>query len=383
MGNGKRLTDTDREEIWGLYTQGLNANEIHLLVGRSYWTVENVFRSSGGIRPQPRVRSTRGLTVEEREEISLGVRAQETFATIAERIGRSTSTVSREVARNGGRARYRAARADTAALERARRPKIPKLVDNAGLATVVSAKLGLRWSPEQISAWLDTEYPNDLSMQVSHETIYAAIYRHNFQATPQIACLRTGRVRRRPRRRGRADKRGPNPNMTLITERPASVANRAEPGHWEGDLIFGQGHQRAIGTVVERTSRYVVLLDLIDGWPTERVCELLDHQLGELPASMVKTLTWDQGNELAAHETFTNATSVPVYFCHPRSPWQRPTNENTNGLLRNYFPRGADLAAVTRDDLDRAAHELNTRPTRTLDWLTPAARFAALCAMTP
>lgn len=383
MGKGKHLTAADRDEIWVLYAQGLNANEIYKRVGRSYWTVENVFRDTGGIRPRQRTRSRRSLSLEEREEISRGVRAQESFTTIAERIGRSPSTVSREVARNGGRADYRATRADKAAQRRACRPKTPKLIENRRLGETVAEKLGLRWSPEQIAAWLRTEHANDDSMWVSPETIYVAIYRHNFQSSPPARCLRTERLRRRPRRRGRREKRGPNPNMTLISKRPDTVADRREPGHWEGDLIFGRGHQRAIGTVVERTSRYVVLLDLIDGWPTKRVCDLLEEHLSALPPALVKTLTWDQGSEMSAHELFTKATGVPVFFCYPRSPWQRPTNENTNGLLRNYFPKGSDFARYTKSDLDRVAHELNTRPRRSLNWLTPEARFAGLCASTP
>jgi transposase, IS30 family len=382
---GYRMDDDDRARIWQLHAAGHNTNEISKLCGRAYATVATLLKSAGGIRPATRVgpSSSLRLSMVEREEISRGLKARETFTAIAERIERSPSTVSREVARNGGRQRYRATSASSTAVERARRPKCRKLELDDELRAIVVDKLTLLWSPEQIAGWLRDTHPDDSSKWISHETIYVSLFTQLSGMTGLTRCLRTGRPRRRPWRRRRAERRGKNPNMTLIDQRPAEAADRASPGHWEGDLIMGRGHRRAIGTVVERSSRYLLLVDLIDGFPTERVNARLHERFGELPAEVLRTLTWDQGTEMSGHQQFTVMSGIPVYFCEPRSPWQRPTNENTNGLLRQYFPKGQDLAGITTAELRRVEHSLNHRPRRTLNWQTPAQRLAQLCALTP
>ena len=381
----RHLDDADRAEIWRLHAAGHNTNEISKLTRRAYATVATLLKTAGGIRPAPLTVSSSPLRLSmvEREEISRGVKARETFTVIAERIGRSPSTVSREVARNGGRQRYRATAAAAAALARARRPKLRKLELDDELRAVVVEKLTLLWSPEQIAGWLRDSHPDDPSKWISHETIYVSLFTQVTGLLGLTRCLRSGRPRRRPWRRGRGERRGKNPNMTLIDQRPAEVADRVAPGHWEGDLIMGRGHRRAIGTVVERTSRYLLLVDLIDGFPTELVNARLHERFAELPAEVRRTLTWDQGTEMSAHQEFTVMSGIPVYFCQPRSPWQRPTNENTNGLLRQYFPKGQDLAGITTAELRRVEHALNHRPRRTLNWQTPAQRLAQLCALTP
>jgi len=380
------LNDEDRDRIWELHGQGFLATEIHKKTGRSFATVTALIKRHGGIRPARHPEPTgRRLSDADREEIALGISAGDTYTVIAQRIGRHHSTVSREVCRNGGRRKYRATAANKATAERAKRPKELKLDGGTVLGDLVRSKLEMEWSPEQISAWLKIEHPDNDEIRISPESIYVAVYTSTAgMSAKHLKCLRQGRKRRRPprrKRRGR-DKRGHNPNMISITERPAGAADRSEAGHWEGDLIFGTGHQRAIGTLVERVSRYTLLIDFIDGVTADNVAVKLDLAFAAMDPAVRRTLTWDQGYELAAHATFTETSGIPVFFCDPRSPWQRPTNENTNGLLRQYFPKKTSIALVTRADLDRAEHRLNTRPRQTLNWLTPAQRLAQLCAST-
>jgi IS30 family transposase len=302
---------------------------------------------------------------------------------IAERIGRSHTTVSREVARNGGRDGYRADHGEAVAWERARRPKPAKLAVNAPLRTVVEAKLACRWSPEQISGWLGRTYPDDLGMQVSHETIYLSLF---VQARGALrrelsAYLRSGRRMRRPRRvRPGEQGRGQIRDKVMISERPAEVEDRAVPGHWEGDLLMGK-RPTGIATLVERTSRYTQLVALPDGYRAEPVRVALERSIATLPAQLRQSLTWDQGREMAEHVQFTVASGVRVYFCDPNSPWQRGSNENTNGLLRQYFPQRSDLG-VSQARLDEVAAELNARPRKTLGWMTPAERYAQVISDT-
>jgi len=296
-------------------------------------------------------------------------------------IGRSHSTVSREVNRNGGRERYRACHADAAAWERARRPKRSKLTDSPRLREVVEDKLARRWSPEQISGWLRRTYPDDLGMQVSHETIYLSLFVQSRGALRRELCehLRGRRRMRRPRRGSTPEARGRMSDMVMISERPAEVKDRAVPGHWEGDLLLGR-RPTGIATLVERTSRYTQLVALPDGHKAEPVRRALAQSIAALPSQLWRSLTWDQGKEMSEHARFTVDSGVQVYFCDPNSPWQRGTNENTNGLLRQYFPQRSDLAALSQTQLDAVAAELNGRPRKTLGWMTPAERFADLLA---
>ncbi len=335
MGS-KWMTDGDRAEVWRLHRLGLIPTEISRRVGRSFSTVASVLKKSGGVTPSTATRKARSacqLSADEREEISLGVRSGDTFTAIAGRIGRDISTVSREVARNGGRKNYRAGKADRTATDRGCRPKPHKLSESSELRAAVLAGLELKWSPQQIAASLREEHPDDPAMWISHETIYIGIYTQvGGLGAAHHRCLRTGRSRRRPHRRGVRERRGQNPNMTPITERPAEADDRRTAGHWERDLIYGRGHKRAIATLVERTSRYLVLLEFIDGFASDRVCGDLADVFARLDPALQRSLTWDQGSELASHATFTAASGVPVFFCAPRSPWQRGTNENTNGL---------------------------------------------------
>ena len=338
----RQLTNTDRDEIWRLHGKGHNANEISKATGRAYSTVATLLKRTGGVRPVPTRRSERHLSLEEREEISRGLRARATFIDIARQLRRSPSTVSREVGRNGGRYHYRAVRADHAATDRGRRPKVAKLADHDHLRMAVATKLKLHWSPQQISAWLAVEHPDDPTMRVSHETIYVSLYRNNAQLETHAGqCLRTRRMRRRPRRRGRGERRGKNPNMVLISHRPAEADDRRVPGHWEGDLIHGRGHRRAIGTVVERSSRYVFLLDLIDGFPTERVCDLLSEQFAALPPGVVRTLTWDQGTEMSGHQAFTARTGSRCTSATPAAPGSGRRTRTPTGYCVTTSPRAS------------------------------------------
>jgi IS30 family transposase len=321
------------------------------------------------------------LTVAEREEISLGLRAGESFTVIAGRLGRAPSTVSREVAAGGGRGGYRAWWSHERARQAARRPKACKLACPR-LAGQVSAWLGQWWSPGQISRRLRIEYPGDPMMWVSHETIYQCLYvQGRGELRRELArCLRTGRARRRPR--ARAGDRGKIPGMVMISERPAEAADRAVPGHWEGDLILGKDGRSAVGTLVERTTRYLMLLHLPTGHTAAEVEQAMRQAITTLPAQLARTITWDQGREMARHTTFTTATGIPVYFCDPHSPWQRGSNENTNGLLRQYLPKGTDLSIHTAPGLAAIATSLNDRPRKTLGFMKPSEKLAELLAHT-
>jgi transposase, IS30 family len=323
------------------------------------------------------------LSLSEREEISRGVVAGESCRSIAGRLGRAPSTVSRELVRNGCRRRYRAVPAMVAAQRRARRPKVRKLEQCVRLRTEVHDRLRRRWSPRQISRRLRREYPHDPEMWVSHETIYQALYvrpRTNLQRE-FTQYLRKRHVKRRPRTKtppadGRA--RGRLPNMVMISERPAEVDDRAVPGHWEGDLIMGAHKRSSIGVLVERSTRYTMLLHLPHGRDPDAVCAEIKRTICTLPEHLRRSLTWDQGKEMAKHVQFTVDTGIQVYFCDPASPWQRGTNENTNGLLRQYFPKATDLSDITRAELEHVAIELNGRPRRVHDWMTPSEALADL-----
>ena len=321
------------------------------------------------------------LSVADREEISLGVGAGESFTAIAGRLGRAVSTVSREVAAGGGRAGYRAWRAHRRAREQARRPKRCKL-DDPVLAAAVSAQLAAWWSPQQAAARLRAEHPGDPMMQVSHETIYQSLYvQGRGELRRELArCLRSGRAARRPRRP--ADDRGKIAGKVMISERPAEAADRAVPGHWEGDLIIGKGNRTAVGTLVERSTRFLLLLHLPAGYAAERVEDAMRAAIGTLPAALARSVTWDQGSEMSGHAAFTIATGIPVYFCDPHSPWQRGSNENTNGLLRQYMPKSTDLSAHDTAGLAAIAASLNGRPRKTLGYMTPSEKLAELLAHT-
>jgi IS30 family transposase len=324
------------------------------------------------------------LSLEEREEISRGLAAGESLRVIAGRLGRAPSTVCREVSVNGTRRSYRALTADRAARRRARRPKRAKLAQRPRLRAEVEAGLAQLWSPQEISRRLVRDHPGDPEMRVSHETIYMSLFVQGRGALRKelTACLRSGRAMRRPRHVKGGFGQGQLTNMVMISERPADVDDRAVPGHWEGDLIFGR-RMTAIGTLVERWSRYVMLVALPDGHSAEAVRAALTAKITTLPAALRQSLTWDQGKEMADHVRFSVDTGVQVYFCDPKSPWQRGSNENTNGLLRQYLPRTTDLAAVSQHDLDLIAASLNGRPRQTLDWLKPSEKFAEAVAMIP
>lgn len=322
------------------------------------------------------------LELTDREEISIGIARGESFAVIAQRLGRPTSTVSREVHRNGGRGRYRAVGAERESRWRCRRPKGVKLSRNHRLREFVEAGLLQRWSPRQISVRLQREFPDDLSMRVSHETIYQALFCQGRSALRKelTAELRSGRARRRPRfKPARHEVVG---DKVMISDRPAEVEDRAVPGHWEGDLIKGAFNRSALVTLVERSTRYTMIGSLPEGATARHVRDRLAAMMAELPEHLTRSLTWDQGTEMAEHQDFTMASGVAVYFCDPHSPWQRPTNENTNGLIRQYFPKGTDLGLVEQSTADQVAIELNGRPRVVLDGATPAEELQALIAST-
>jgi IS30 family transposase len=322
------------------------------------------------------------LGLEERETIALGLVRGDAYAEIGRRLGRPTSTVSREVAGGGGRDGYRATSAQRSCVRRGRRPKERKLVGCPALAVVVSEGLEQRWSPGQIATRLRREFPDEPEMRVSHETIYASLYCQGRGGLRRelISALRSGRVRRRARKPAESARRNQLAPMAMISERPAEAADRAIPGHWEGDLIMGAFNRSAILTLVERTTRYTLLGDLPQGHGAEDVYACLMELMPTLPANLARSLTWDQGREMALHQQFTVDSGIQVYFCDPHSPWQRPTNENTNGLLRQYFPKGTDLNRVAKDHLDSVAIELNGRPRVVLHGETPAEAYAALVA---
>ena len=371
------FTEADRVEVWERRQAGEGNRSIGRRLGRSAGSIRAFVESTGGVRPPVRRRSPSHLSLTEREEISRGIAAGEPLCAIASRLGRAPSTVSRELARNGGRGDYRAHRADRAAWQRARRPQSSKLATNETLRAEVEDKLAIRWSPQQISGWLRHTYPDTEAMHVSHETIYLTLF---IQARGGLKReltqhLRTRRANRRPKGAKPSSGKGRIVDPVMISERPAEVEDRAVPGHWEGDLLMGK-RQTAIGTLVERWSRYVMLFGLPDGNTAEAVRDALTATVQQLPEHLWKSLTWDQGKEMAQHAQFSVDTGIDVYFCDPKSPWQRGSNENTNGLLRQYFPKGTDMAKLTQQDLDFAAHQLNGRPRHTLDWMTPSQKLA-------
>ena len=375
-------TRVERAEIRRRVASGERMEDVARAVGRSKRTVQHMVSQFGGIQPRATVHSLLRLSSAEREEISRGLRAGESLRRIAAGLGRAPSTVSREVAANGGPRRYRAWLAEDRAFRRARRPRRAKLARNPRLRRAVERLLVARWSPQQIAWQLRHDHPDDQEMWVSHETIYQSLFVQGRGAlrAELTRCLRSGRARRRPA--GRAKPSGELLNMVLLSERPAEVADRAVPGHWEGDLIIGKGTRSAIGTLVERQTRFVMLVALPDGRTAEAVRTALAERILSLPVELRRSLTWDRGKEMAEHVRFTVDTGVTVYFCDPHSPWQRGTNENTNGLLRQYFPKGTDLSVHTQAHLDAVARELNGRPRQTLGWMKPSEALAKVVALT-
>jgi IS30 family transposase len=367
------LSVQEQEELWRRWRQGESLRLIARRLGKRGPSVRAFVLQSGGIQQPPRQRPARSLSVVEREEISRGVAAGESCRAIASRLGRAPSTVSRELARNGGRSRYRAQRADAAAYKRAARPKPCKLAVGPRLREVVEAKLRLCWSPEQIAGWLRVAYPHDPTMRISHETIYLSLYvpHRGVLGRDLRRCLRTGRAMRHPRGKRLPQGRGQLLDTIPIHQRPAEAAGRSVPGHWEGDLVLGK-RPSAVLTLVERTSRSVLLVALPAGWRAEPVRSALTTAMDRLPKRLRRSLTWDHGKEMAEHARFTADTGMPVFFCDPRSPWQRASNENANGLLRQYLPRTADLRRFSPVDLDRIAAELNGRPRQILGFQTPS-----------
>ena len=376
-------TEEQKALMWDRWQQGDSLHAIARLFDRHHGSIRGVLAQTGGIRPAPCRRSRRALTLAEREEISRGVVAGRSIRAIATTLGRAPSTVSRELRRNGGRQSYRASSADESAWERAKRPKTCKLAQNRELARIVAKKLQLQWSPEQVAGWLKHTYPNDERYQVSHETIYKSLFIQARGALKKelLQHLRRTRGMRRSRHHSqKTDNHGRITNTVSIRERPATVKDRAVPGHWEGDLLFGSNNSQ-IATLVERHTRYVMLARA-DSKDTETVVNALITQAHKLPRELYKSLTWDRGKEMADHQRFSLATNVKVYFCDPQTPWQRGSNENTNGLLRQYFPKGMDLSAVSQAKLNAVARRLNERPRKTLNFETPAERFNACVAST-
>ncbi len=377
------ISESEMAEIWDRWHQGESLNAIARDLGRYHSVVQGALARFGGIRPHKRRRSRLALTVAEREEISRGLVAGHSLRSIASRLGRAPSTVSRELKRNGGRQRYRATKADKAAWQRAKRPKTCKLAQNRVLARLVAEKLQLEWAPEQIAGWLKRSYRGNEAMQVSHETIYKSLFIQARGALKKelLQHLRKSRAMRRSRHKTLKDEGlGKLTNTVSLRERPAEAEDRAVPGHWEGDLLFGSNHSQ-IATLVERHTRYVMLVR-VKSKDTKTVINALIKQAHKLPRELYKSLTWDRGKEMAEHERFSLATDVKVYFCDPQHPWQRGSNENTNGLLRQYFPKGMDLSKVHQNRLNAVAKRLNDRPRKTLGYYSPAEKFYECVAAT-
>ena len=370
-----------RRDVIRLASRGATYREILEHVNTSMGTITTILRDWGGVTRSDVswVPSPHRLSLDDRIEIRLGIERGESYQGIGGRIGRDKSTVSREVNNNGGLVGYKPAQAHRRAWERARRPKPTKLEQNEELCRRVVEDLERRWSPQQISQRLRDEFPDDETMRVSHETIYKSIYVQGRGALRKelAACLRTGRAQRRPQ--GRVERRGRIPEMVMISERPAEAEDRAVPGHWEGDLIMGStASNSAIGTLVERATRYVMLLHLPHGHRAEQVRDAMTTTIRTLPDHLWKSITWDQGREMAQHALFRVETGIDIYFCDPHSPWQRGSNENTNGLLRQWFPKGTDLSIHEPDKLLEVAQLLNDRPRKTLGWKKPAEVLADL-----
>jgi IS30 family transposase len=377
------ITVGERQKIFDRWFAGESQHSIARSLGRGHASIQGVLSRTGGIRPRPRKRADRALSLAEREEISRGVAAGQSLRCIAAALDRAPSSVSREINRNGSRREYRASKADDAAWDRAHRQKTCKLAKNPELAYIVAEKLRLEWSPDQVAGWLKSTYPDDESHQVSHETIYKTLFIQARGALKKelIQYLRKPRAMRRSRHHTQKTKdHGKISNTVSIRERPAEVEDRAVPGHWEGDLICGSNNSQ-IATLVERHTRYVMLVRT-PSKDTKTVVDALIKQAHKLPRELYKSLTWDHGKEIADHERFTLDTGIKVYFCDPQSPWQRGSNENTNGLLRQYFPKGMDLSDVHQNRLNAVARRLNGRPRKTLEYRSPAERFAQCVAST-
>jgi IS30 family transposase len=377
------FTAAESAEVWDRWQRGEGLKLIGRVFGRHSSTIFQHLKPHGGIRPAARRRSRWALSLDDREEVSRGLACGASLRSIARGLGRAPSTISRELKRNGGDRMYRAAAADKRAWQRALRPKPCKLARHEELRQLVAAKLHDNWSPQQIAGWLKHTYPYDEAHQVSHETIYRSLF---VQARGVLkkdlqAHLRSGRAIRRSRHASsKGEGRGSLTEMVSIRERPASVEDRAVPGHWEGDLLCGSSNSYIV-TLVERHSRYV-LLAKVSSRDSQSVITALINQAHRLPSELIKSLTWDRGKEMAQHKRFTLATDAAVYFCDPQSPWQRGSNENTNGLLRQYFPKGTDLSVHSQERLDEIARQLNGRPRKTLGFRTPAERFEACVATT-
>ncbi len=385
MGYRKRIyyTDADKELMWDRWQAGESLHSIARLFDRHHPSIQGVLARSGGIRPPKRRRSRLALTMSEREEISRGIVAGWSIRSIASALGRAPSTVSRELRRNGGRRRYRANTADNAAWDRAQRPKPCKLAENPVLARLVAEKLQLQWAPRQIAGWLKRMHPGNEAYQVSHETIYKTLFIQARGALKKelVQHLRKTRVMRRSRHHTqKTDDHGRITKAVSIRERPAEAEDRAVPGHWEGDLLFGSNNSQ-IATLVERHTRYVMLVR-VKSKDTKTVINALIKHAHKLPRELYKSLTWDRGKEMADHQRFSLATDIKVYFCDPQHPWQRGSNENTNGLLRQYFPKGMDLSNVHQNRLNAVARRLNERPRETLQFYSPAEKLAECVAST-
>jgi IS30 family transposase len=378
----RRLSTEQSRELWRLWRQGQTLATIGAALERRHDSIYAVIKRYGGIPPRERSRAAGALRPDEREEISRGIAADVSVRALARRLGRAPSTISREIQRHGGRRGYRATDAERAAWRNGRRPKACRLAVDRRLCRVVASKLRADWSPQQIAQWLVTTYPDDDTMRVSHETIYRTLYVQARGALKKelVAHLRQRHAIRRTRATRTHQRRGQIVDAVSIADRPAQVEDRALPGHWEGDLLAGNLHSHMV-TLVERHSRYVLLVRLRTR-DAANVARALARRVRHLPDGLMQSLTWDRGHEMAHHKRFTLATDVQVYFCDPRSPWQRGSTENTNGLLRQYCPKGEDLSHVTQRQLDAVAKKLNTRPRQTLGWRTPADVLADTVALT-
>jgi len=374
-------TEADKALMWERWRRGDSLHTIAQLFDRNHSAIGGILSRSGGIQPRPRRRSIRALALTEREEISRGTMAGLSARAIARSLRRAPSTVSREICRNGGRLAYRASEADTAAWDRAERPKRCKLAQNRVLACLVADKLRLQWSPVQVAGWLKRTYPHDETHQVSHETIYRTLFIQARGALKKELLQHLRRTRGMRRSRHHTQKTPDHGRITgtvSIRERPAEAEDRAVPGHWEGDLLFGSDNSQ-VASLVERQTRYLMLVKVANK-DSETVIDALIKQAHKLPRELYKSLTWDRGVEMAQHQRFSLATDIRVYFCDPQHPWQRGSNENTNGLLRQYFPKGMDLSDISQSKLNAIARRLNERPRKTLGFETPAERFAQCVA---
>ena len=376
------MSAAEKAVLWAEWEAGASLEHIGQLLGRRATSIAYHVTARHGVAPRVRARAASALTREDREALSRECLAGTSMRAMAVALGRPPSTITRESARNGGRVRYRAVAAEARAAAQAARPKACRLATHEPLRTVVARQLEARWSPAQIAGWLAMTYPHDPTMRVSHETIYQTLYLQSRGLLKRelLTHLRTTRVMRRRRRAAPGDGRGQIVDALSIAERPAAVEDRAVPGHWEGDLLSGAGNTH-IATLVERQSRYVHLVH-VTGKDSAAVLAALTREVQLLPTGLMRSLTWDRGHEMAQHKLFTVATDVVVYFCNPHSPWQRGSNENTNGLLRQYFPKGMHLGALTQDDLDRVAAQLNSRPRKTLGFQTPAVTLVRNVAAT-